>query len=132
MQMPRASTRTVRAVAALLTATSPIAAAFPAAAQQQMLSGPADVSKCGAIKDPIKSARCVDDYMAASIAESKARIAAANARVATADTEGDCGRKLLEAAKDPTRQARGHALLTAAGKDVAVYGACKLLRQLTP
>ena len=97
-----------------------------------MLGGPADVSKCGAIKDPIKSARCVDDYLAASIAESKARIAAANARVATADTEGDCGRKLLEAAKDPTRQARGHALLTAAGKDVAVYGACKLLRQLTP
>jgi hypothetical protein len=84
MQIRRASERTAKAVAAMLTAVSAIAGAFPAAAQQMGLG--ADFSQCDKIKDPAKSAQCVYDT---DIAHSKARIASANARIAAATIRGD-------------------------------------------
>jgi hypothetical protein len=80
MPIKRASEKTARAIAAILTVASPVSAAFPAAAQQMGLG--ADFSQCDKIKDPAKSAQCVYDT---DIAQSKARIAAANARGAAAD-----------------------------------------------
>jgi hypothetical protein len=103
MQKSRAPERTAKIVAALLSAISPVAGAFPAAAQQVALG--ADFSSCEQIEDPAKSAQCVYDK---DIAHSKARIAAADVRIATAQDSIACAKFLLSkkaagATLDPTR-----------------------------
>jgi hypothetical protein len=140
MYASSASVTKVRIVAALLTATSPMAGAFSASAQQ-MASGP-NYSKCDAIKDHGAQAEC---YVDSNIANSKARIKAADERIAAgtktvaantaiitaARKEEICGDKLIELAKDPAMKAKGRDLVIASGRPFAEYGSCKLLTELT-
>jgi hypothetical protein len=140
MHASTASLTKARIVAALLTAASPMAGSFSASAQQ-MANGP-DYSKCDAIKDHGKQAEC---YVESNIANSKARINAADSRIAAgtktiaantavisaARKEEICGDKLIELAKDPAMKAKGRDLVIASGRPFAEYGSCKLLSELT-
>ncbi len=85
MQTNRVSTRKTRTIAAFLTAATLVASAERAPAQQMGIGGPPDPAQCASIKDPVKSAQCLDALMNASIANSKARIATANDRIAKSD-----------------------------------------------
>jgi hypothetical protein len=140
MYASSASVTKARIVAALLTATSPMAGAFSASAQQ-MASGP-NYSKCDAIKDHGQQAEC---YVDSSIANSKARIKAADERTAAgtktiaantavitvARKEEICGDKLLAVAQDPKKREAGQQILAAARKSPGEYGMCRLLAELT-
>ena len=85
MQTNSASARKTRTIAAFLTAAALVASAERAPAQQMGIGGPPEPAQCASIKDPIKSAQCLDTLMNASIANSKARIAVANDRIAKSD-----------------------------------------------
>ena len=87
MQTTRVSARKTRTVAAFLTAAALVASAERAPAQQMGIGGPPDPAQCALIKDPVKSAQCLDTLMNASIAKSKERMAAANDRIAKSDGE---------------------------------------------
>jgi hypothetical protein len=146
MQASQASSYKARCVAVLLTAASPMIGSFGVSAQQ-MASGPS-VSKCETAADVKQSPDCDLD---ASIANSKARIKAADSQLkaagaqiaaatksiaindtatSAANIEITCNKELRSVAQDPVKQARGRELLLASGKDVGQYGACKLLQQL--
>ena len=128
--MIRASTL-VKTAALAMVGTSLLI--FPVAAQQMAAAASGPIfAACDAIKDPALSAQCYHDtkidYFKRRIVAAEARGAAADARIA----EGDCATQLVEVAKIPAKQARGATLLQAEGKDVEGYGACRLLKQLTP
>jgi hypothetical protein len=175
MQASQASSYKARCVAVLLTAASPMIGSFGVSAQQ-MASGP-DISKCETAPDIKQRPDC---DLGASIANSKARMKAADEKIAAAKAsianskrttseatqqlataskaittakssietstqsitvsetvatearkQEACGKALVELAKDPEKQAKGRLTLTAAGMNVAQFGACNLVRHLT-
>ena len=87
MQTTHISERKALVAAAFLTAAALVASAEQAPAQQMGIGGPPDPAQCAAIKDPVRSAQCLDTITNQSIANSKARIAAANDRFAKSDGE---------------------------------------------
>jgi hypothetical protein len=68
---------------------------------------------------------------AKSIETGTQTIAVSDAVAAEARKQEACGKALVELAKDPDKQAKGRAALTAAGMNVAQFGACRLVQHLT-
>ena len=159
MQASHASITKARLVAVLLTAASPMIGSFGASAQQ-MANGPdiskCDMIRDHNLRDNCLDASIADSK--ARIAAAAARIKANEAKikvdtartetakvqitaaaksvvasetmVAAANAETACNKELVVVAQSPDKQAKGRNILVSAGKDVAQYGACKLLAQL--
>jgi hypothetical protein len=110
MRILSTTQRNARIAAVLLTAASPLAAAFPVAAQDMKLG--AELAACDQIKDPAKSAQCHWDADGAELkartAAAESRGSAADQRVAAVDASIACAKFLVSkktagATLDPTR-----------------------------
>lgn len=124
--MLRTTQRNARIAAVLLTAASPLAAAFPVAAQDMKLD--AQIAACKQIKDHGKSAQCHADTYRADVKE---RLQVANASIANSDAILKCSDTLRELIKDPALKAKGMEILAQRGQKVSEYGQCNLVRALT-
>lgn len=123
--MFRAPASTAKALAAALMAASPIAGAFPVAAQDAVITRISNT--CAKYTDPASNAQCVFNER---IAINRARIASGQAKIAADNAEIDCAETLKAGlVAKAIRPEDARALLN--GKTTAEYGACRLLAQLT-